>query len=43
MPRIITFEKEYIYYIAEIENMFKLEPYELLALIAQESKFVPPN
>lgn len=34
-------EKEYIYYIAEIENMFKLEPYELLALIAQESKFVP--
>src|SRR5690554_35052 len=34
-------EKEYLYYIAEVEKMFELEPYELLALIAQESGFIP--
>lgn len=34
-------EPEYLYYIAEVEKTFELEPYELLALIAQESKFIP--
>lgn len=34
-------EEEYLYYILEIEKTFELEPYELLALIAQESKFIP--
>lgn len=34
-------EPEYLYYIAKVEVTFDLEPYELVALIAQESGFVP--
>ncbi|HHV65013.1 MAG TPA: hypothetical protein GXX46_08085 [Peptococcaceae bacterium] len=33
-------EEEYLYYIVGVEKMFQLKPYELLALIAQESKFI---
>lgn len=33
-------EADYLYYIAEVEKSFNLEPYELVALIAQESGFV---
>lgn len=33
-------EPEYLHYIAETEKTFGLEPYELFALIAQESGFV---
>lgn len=31
--------KEFLYYLADIEIEFNLEPYELMALIAQESEF----
>lgn len=34
-------EPEYLYYIAEVEHTFGLEPYELFALIYLESKFKP--
>ncbi len=34
-------EPEYLYYIAEVEKIFNLQPYELFALIYQESKFIP--
>ncbi len=34
-------EDEYLYYIMEVEKTFDLEPYELFALISQESKFIP--
>ena len=32
-------EPEYLYYLVEVERKFDLEPYELMALIAQESEF----
>ncbi|AFV01217.1 hypothetical protein UNSWDHB_2183 [Dehalobacter sp. UNSWDHB] len=34
-------DAEYLAYIASVEETFHLEPYELFALIAQESKYVP--
>lgn len=34
-------EKDYLDYIVEVEQTFGLEPYELIALIAQESEFIP--
>ncbi|NLI93936.1 MAG: hypothetical protein GX434_17595 [Peptococcaceae bacterium] len=34
-------EPDYLYYIAEVERTYNLEPYELFALIYMESKFVP--
>lgn len=34
-------EPEYLGYIAQVEVTFGLEPYELMALIAQESEFIP--
>ncbi|RNC28629.1 MAG: hypothetical protein AWM53_01288 [Candidatus Dichloromethanomonas elyunquensis] len=34
-------EPNYLYYIAEVETAFNLEPYELFSLIYLESKFVP--
>ena len=32
-------EKDFLYYLADIEIKFNLEPFELMALIAQESEF----
>jgi len=41
LARDYQVESEYLYYIAEVEKIFELEPYELFALIAQESGFTP--